>query len=68
MKIESKFMRGIASRFIKKALRENLGYEVDIQLNGLRTTVIDGKTHVHLDLDLELAKEELNKIIKSIGL
>lgn len=68
MKIESKFLTGIVSRFVRKAVRDKLGYNVDIQLNGLRTTVIDGKTHVHLDLDAELSEEELNKLLKSIGL
>lgn len=68
MKIESKFMRGIVSKFIKKAMRDKLGYNVDVQLNGFRTTVIDEKTHVHLDIDLELTKEELDKLLKSIGL
>ena len=67
MKIESKFMRGIVSKFIKKAMRDKLGYNVDVQLNGFRTTVIDEKTHVHLDIDLELTKEELDKLMKCIG-
>ena len=30
--------------------------------------VIDGKTHVHLDVDAELEKDELMKILKNIGL
>lgn len=68
MKIESKFMREIVSRLIRKAMRNKLGYDVDVQLNSFRTTVIDEKTHVHLDIDLELSKEELDKLIKSIGL
>lgn len=68
MKIESKFMTGIASRFIKKAVCNKLGCDMDIQLNGFRTTVLDDKTHVHLDVDLELTKDELNKLMKSIGL
>ena len=41
---------------------------MDVQLNGFRTTVLDDKTHVHLDVDLELTKDELNKLMKSIGL
>ena len=68
MKIESKFMTGIASRFIKKAVCNKLGCDMDIQLNGFRTTVLDDKTHVHLDIDLELTKDGLNKLMKSIGL
>lgn len=68
MKIESKWMTGLASRFIKKALSNKLGCNIDVQLNGFRTTVLDDKTHVHLDVDLELTKDELNKLMKSIGL
>lgn len=67
MKIESKFITGIVSKIAKKVVRDKLGYHIDIQLNGLHTTVIDDKTHVHLDVDLELTKEELNKLLKSIG-
>lgn len=67
MKIESKFITGIVSKIAKKVVRDKLGYNIDIQLNGMRTTVIDDKTHVHLDVDLELTKEELNKLLKSIG-
>ena len=59
MKIQSKFMTGLVSRIVKKVLRIKLGCEVDIQLNEFRTTVIDDKTHVHLDLDADLTKEEL---------
>ena len=65
MKIESKWMTGLASRFIKC---NKLGCNMDVQLNGFRTTVLDDKTHVHLDVDLELTKDELNKLMKSIGL
>ena len=68
MKIESKFTRGIVSRFIKKAMRDKLGYNVDVQLNKFRTNNIDEKTHVHLDIELDLSKEELDKLLKSIGL
>lgn len=68
MKIQSKFMTGLVSRIVKKVLRTKLGCEVDIQLNEFRTTVIDDKTHVHLDLDADLTKEELNKLLKTMAL
>lgn len=32
------------------------------------TTINDGKTHLHLDVDAELDKDELMSILKSIGL
>ena len=66
MRLESKFTTGLVSK--RTVVRKKLGYDMDIRLNRLRTTVVDEKTHVHLDVDLELTKEELDKLLKSIGL
>lgn len=68
MRLESKFTTGLVSKIARKVIHDKLGYDVDIRLNKLRTTVIEEKTHVHLDVDLELTKEELDKLLKSIGL
>lgn len=68
MRIESKFTTMIASKLAEKVVRDKLGYDVDIRLNRLRTTVMEEKMHVELNLDLELTKEELNKLLKSIGI
>lgn len=68
MKIESKFMTKLVSKIARKVVRNKTGYDIDIQLNGMRTTFLDDKMHVHLDLDVELSKEELNNILKSIGI
>ena len=68
MKIGSKFTTGIISKLVSMVIRKKLGYDVQLKLNEVNVTVIDGKTHVHLDVDAELSKEELNKILASIGL
>lgn len=68
MKIVSKFTRGIVSKILKTVIHKKTGYDVDIQLNEVITTISDGKTHLHLDVDAELSKDELMKILKSIGL
>lgn len=68
MKIGSKFTTNIISKLIAMVIRKKFGYEVELKLNEVDATVIDGKTHVHLDIDAELDKEELIKILKSIGL
>lgn len=68
MKIGSKFTTGIISKLVSMVIRKKLGYDVQLKLNEVNATVIDGKTHVHLDVDAELSKEELNKILASIGL
>lgn len=68
MKIVSKFTRGIISKILKTVIQKKTGYDMDIQLNEVATTISDGRTHIHLDVDAELSKEELVKILKSIGL
>lgn len=68
MKITSKFTTNMISKLIKMVLSKKLGYNVDIQLNAINATIVDGKTHVHLDVDVELDKDELTKILKNIGL
>ena len=68
LRIVSKFTRGIISKAIKMIIRKNTGYNIAIQLNEAVTTVSDGKTHLHLDVDAELNKDELMSILKSIGL
>lgn len=67
MKIVSKFTTNVISKLVKMVLQKKLGYDVDIQLNEIKTTITDGKTHVHLDVDAELDKEELLKILKNFG-
>lgn len=68
MKIGSKFTTGIISKLVSMVIRKKLGYDVELKLNEVNATVIDGKTHVHLDVDAELSKEELMKILASIDL
>ena len=68
MKIVSKFTTGMISKLLKMMLRKKLGYDIDIKLNEVTAKIYDGKTHIHLDADAELGKEELTKILKSIGL
>ena len=68
MKIGSKFTTGIISKLAAFAIRKKFGYDIKLNLNKVDATVVDGKTHIHLDVDGELEKEELMKILKSIGL
>lgn len=68
MKIVSKFTRAVLSKLARMMLRKKLGYDIDIQLNEMNVTIVDGKAHVHLNVDAELDKDELMKILKTTGL
>lgn len=49
MKIGSKFTTSIISKLASLAIRKKFGYDVKLNLNEVKATVVDGKTHVHLD-------------------
>ena len=68
MKIVSKFTTNMISKLVKKVLRKKTGYNIDIQLNAIPASINDGRTHIHLDVDAELEKDELTKMLKSVGL
>lgn len=68
MRIVSKFTRGIISKVLKTVIRKKSGYDVDIQLNEVTVTISEGTTRLHVDVDAEIDKEELIKILKSIDL
>lgn len=68
MKISSKFMRNLVAKLVKRAVKKKVGYDVDIQLNELSATIIDGTAHIHLNVDAELSNDELTKILGTIGL
>lgn len=68
MKIGSKFTTGIISKLAALAIRKKFGYDIKLNLNEVNATVVDGKTHIHLDVDAELEKDELTKNLKNIGL
>lgn len=68
MRIVSKFTRGIISKILKTVIHKKTGYNVDIQLNEIIAKISDGNTHLHLDIDAELDKEELMNILKGCGL
>lgn len=68
MKIVSGFTKGILSKMISFAIKKKSGCEVDIQLKDFKASVIDGKSHVHLELDASLEKDELVKLLKTYGL
>lgn len=68
VKIVTGFTRGIISKIIRTLIRKKTGVDPNIILNNIEISVCEGKTHVHLDVDAELSKEELTKILGILGL
>ena len=64
--LSTKFMKGIITRLIAKAIKKKFGYEIDILLNEVEIVNKDGKIHIHTNVDAEVSNDEFSKIIKSI--
>ena len=67
MNIISKFTTAIVSKVAKVVIKKKLGIDMDIWLKEMKITVNDGNTHAHLDIDVELSKDELKKLLKESG-
>ena len=67
MKITSNFMTGIVSRFVNGWLKKK-GFNAKVKLNGIQVNMYEEKAHIHLDIDADLSKEELGKLLKGVGL
>ena len=67
MNIISKFTTALVSKAAKVIIKKKLGVDMVIWLKEMKVTVNDGTTHAHLDIDVELSKEELKKILKGSG-
>lgn len=66
MNLSSKFMRGIVTKIISKAVYKKTGYKVEIDLNNINVEVVNGKAYIHVDADAAIDNDELMKIVKNI--
>lgn len=64
----TKFMRSIVTKMIAKAILKKTGYRVDIDLHEISAEVVDGKVHIHTNVDAVINTDDLVNIIKSNGL
>lgn len=67
MKITSKFMTGIVSKLMNHWLNKK-SIDATVKLNEVQVNMYEEKTHIHLDIDVDLSKSELDKLLKSIGI
>ena len=68
LKLSTKFTKSIVSKLVSKAVSKKLGLQIDIQFNDLDLLTNEDRVLVHADLNGEISKEDLAKILKSLGL
>ena len=65
MSLSTKFMKGIVTKIISKAILKKTGYNINIQLNEIKLETVDGKVCFHADVDAEINNEDFINIIKN---
>jgi hypothetical protein len=66
LSLSTKFMRGVLAKLISRHIKKKYGYKVDIFFSEIKLDMVDGQTHAHVNVDLELDSDEFKKIMKSI--
>lgn len=68
LKLSTKFMRNFIAKLISKTIYKKFGYKVDIQINDLAISIINGETKVSTNVEMSMNGEEFTKIVKNVGL
>ena len=66
--LKTKLIKKAVGSALSKVIRKKTGYTVALDIGEFHATTINGAAHVHLVLDAELPKEDLEKIIKKIDI
>ena len=66
LNLSTKIMRGLVASLVSKAIRKKLGYDIEIQLNELAATVVNGQAQLHVSVDAKLDNNELKKILEAV--
>lgn len=66
LKLTTKFMRGIVSKFIERSIYKKYGYRVNVQLNDLDINIIDGETTINTNVEAKISSEEFKKMMTKL--
>lgn len=62
--IKSVFGRRTIARIFRKLIRKNTNVDPMIKLNDIEAKMYDHNVHVHLDVDLDISKEDLQMLLE----
>lgn len=66
LKLSTFFMRGFAAKLLEDVIRKKTGKDIGVELNELEVSVVDGKTHIAINLDMNAGIKDIMHIIKSL--
>lgn len=66
MKIGSGFMKRMLRDIIRKLVKKNIGVDMTADIKDLQVTFDGNAAHAHMELDVWMSKEELEKLLKNM--
>lgn len=67
MIIKTNFMQTIISKIIRKVIKQKTGCNAELKFNEpIQVSFDDDKVKLHISLDAELSKEDLQKLLKDL--
>ena len=67
MNIRSAFLKNAIANIIQKVINQKIGCRTEITFNDpIQMTCDDDKAMVHLNVDLEMKKEDLERLLKKL--
>jgi hypothetical protein len=64
MKIRSKWLTKLVSKYVMKAIKKSLGYDVAVDIGSIYVSVDDDDmAHLHLEVNADVNKDDLEKFI-----
>lgn len=64
MSFKGMFLKPIITKLISKFIKNKCGANVEIRINEIDISSIDGETYFNLNIDGKMKNEELMKILK----
>lgn len=66
LKLSTRLMRGIAAKLIARTIKKKFGCKVNIQINELDVSVIDGDAKILLNAEATMDNKEFMDIMKKV--
>jgi hypothetical protein len=68
LKLSDGLMKTVVTKMVSKKISEKFGYKINVDLNEIGITSVDGKVRLHLDANADMANSEFAKLLKTVGL
>jgi hypothetical protein len=66
LNLGTRFMRKIAAKLLVKFVKKQLGVNIQLDLNELKFTYLNGDVVIKTDLELKMDKIEAKKLLKQL--